>query len=190
MGRISEFKPYLEEKFQTNLKLLVLVGRDQERISLMVYRIFGINQLVITNGICQIFLWLVGHSVVTLSWLAGTSNRGSSPSDSPPRMRPCTTHCNALADHDGDADIQDGDDLFGNLALNPKTKLCSFTAGRLIAALLNFRMINISDDSGCHSAPAITRCLCLVLLCCSTLASLSVCNHRFGNSDNDACRPF
>ena len=133
---------------------------------------------------------MVGYSVVTLSWLAGTSNRGSSPSDSPPRMRPCTTHCNALADHDGDDDIKDGDDLFGNLALHPKTKLCSFTAGRLIAALLNFRMINISDDSGCHSAPAITRCLCLVLLCCSTLASLSVCNHRFGNSDNDACRPF
>ena len=125
--------------------------------------------------------WLVGYSVVTLSWLAGTSNRGSSPSDSPPRMRPCTTHCNALADHDGDDDIKDGDDdikdgddLFGNLALNPKTKLCSFTAGRLIAALLKFRMINISDDSGCHSAhDAIIRCLCLVLLCCST--SLLIC---------------
>ena len=134
--------------------------------------------------------WLVGYSVVTLSWLAGTSNRGSSPSDSPPRMRPCTTHCNALADHDGDDDIKDGDDLFGNLALNPKTKLCSFTAGRLIVALLNLQMIIFSDHCGCHSAPAITRCLCLVLLCCSTLASLSVCNHRFGNSDNDACRPF
>ena len=172
MDRILEFKPYLEERFQTTLKMLVLVGTDQERISLMVYRIVGINKLVITNGICQIFPaklkswwvggWLVGYSVVTLSWLAGTSNRGSSPSDSPPRMRPCTTHCNALADHDGD-DIKDGDDLFGNLALHPKTKLCSFTAGGLIAALLNFRMINISDDSGCHSAPAITRwCYCAV----------------------------
>ena len=120
---------------------------------------------------------MVGYSVVTLSWLAGTSNRGSSPSDSPPRMRPCTTHCNALADHDGDDD-KDGEDLFGNLALHPKTKLCSFAAGVLIDALLNLWMIIISDYSGCYSAQAVITniaviiifclCLCLLLFCCST----------------------
>ena len=76
MGRFLEFKPYLEDRFQTNLKLLVFVGTDQERVSLMGYRIFGINWLVLywltPLEFFKSFLpnwkvgWLVGWLVIRL----------------------------------------------------------------------------------------------------------------------------
>ena len=73
MGRFLEFKPYSEDRFQTNLKLLVFVGTDQERISLMVYRYKLVGSLLVnTIGIFQIFptklksWWLVGWLVIRL----------------------------------------------------------------------------------------------------------------------------
>ena len=71
MGRISEFKPYLEERFQTNFELLVFVGTDQERISLMVNRIFGvISSLSLMELVKSFFGWLVIRLLPYLGWPA------------------------------------------------------------------------------------------------------------------------